>query len=815
MPTAETHAILNRRCSVKGTIRTMALLLLAVVSIPRISSALGTGFIQNQGQVDAKVGYYAPGAAAVVYFTSDAVVLDLKEDVGGQVVAAGRVHRLGSAAGDSGLSAPTQIHGCAVHIRFADANPHPVIEGRRELPTRYNYILGNDPSTWRSGVSAYSEVVYHDLWPGIDLTYREEAGQLAYELTCRPGADPGAARFTYEGAEQVVPEDGSTLIRTRAGTIVDIRPASGGSGRLALAPEAQGSDSGLRDDPSSLVWSTFLGGNYDDQIYGEIADANGVVVTGVTMSYDFPTTPGAYQPHNAGGWDVTVSRLSPDGSNLVWSTHVGGTGNDAGLAIATDSQGNNIVTGQTSSSDFPTTAGAFDRTANDGWDAFALCLDPTGSALLWSTYLGGMSDDYGTTVIIDTMDNPLIGGESQSSNYPVTPGAYDATANGNTDIVLTKLSSSGSTLLWSTYLGGAADDLLDLNGRAMALDSEGNLVLVGWTYSDGFPTTPGAYDRRMGGASDACVAKISATGSALVWSTFLGGDAEGETGWGLALDPTGDVFVTGRTWANDFPTTPGAFDRTFYGPSDAFVSRISANGSALVWSTLLGGEMADCGWSLCPDDAGDLIVMGATRSAEFPTTPDGYDRSYNGDLDTFVCKLDSSGSTLLHGTYLGGGFSDDPYGACLDPLGRVVVCGITNSPDYPTTPGAIDLNLNDSGWFGNQDGFVSVLELRDPAGVPDSPDARSIELRSVSANPFAGATTISYRLNHDAEVRLNVLDMAGRRVATLLSGWKAAGAHQVSWDGRDAGGSPVGSGVYLVRMETDGGSRVVKVARIR
>jgi hypothetical protein len=203
--------------------------------------------------------------------------------------------------------------------------------------------------------------------------------------------------------------------------------------------------------------------------------------------------------------------------------------------------------------------------------------------------------------------------------------------------------------------------------------------------------------------------------------------------------------------------------------------------------------------------------VGSTESVQFPTTLDGYDRSYNGDHDVFVCKLNSSGSALLYGSYLGASGYDDLWSACLDPLGRVVVIGSTNSVDYPTTPGAFSPSHNG----GVNDGFVSVLELRNSVGVPGSPDTRSIEFRSVSANPSSGAATISYSLGHAAEVRVQVLDMAGRRVATLESGTTAAGVHQVSWDGRDAGGSPVGSGVYLVRMEADGDSRAVKVALVR
>jgi len=679
---------------------------------PAPGGVISVGFIENRGQVDEAVLYYALGPGGAVYFTRNAVVLDLRDPTDLPDPA----HDPTAARGVSGIHAedlkiPAR-GGCAVWIRFEDAKRLPTVEGRLELPQRHNYFLGNDPGGWRTNVPVCAEVVYRDLWPGVDLVYRAEEGVISYEVVAGPKADPDRISFAYEGAERVTARpDGSIRIETHVGSIIDTRPGSRTHGELRRSEgaEAAKTGNGLRENPSSLLWSTFVGGSSRDLGYGVALDsAENPVVVGYTFSADFPTTPGAYDSTFGGGnVDAVVSKLDASGSTLLWSTYLGGTDGESAKAVALDASGNAIVVGGSESTDFPTTTGAYDESLNGMHDVFVTKIAASGNALLWSTFIGGELGDGAQAVVLDAAGNAVLTGQTYSSDYPTTSGAYDETFNDDTerDAFVSKLNASGTDLLWSTFLGGDMEE----SARGVVLDASGNPIVTGHTESAGFPTTVGAYDESHNGMGDIYVAKLDASGNALLWSTFLGGEGYdgAET---LDLDASGNPVVFG-TADSLFPTTPGAYDETCNDTwGDAIVAKLNASGTDLLWSTFLGGGDWESGTGVAVDASGDVLVTGVTASLDFPTTWRAYDRSYNGGPgDVFVARLSSSGDALLWSSYLGGSEYEVGSAIAAVPSGGAVVAGFADN-GFPTTAGAYDPSHNG----GSDDIFASKLDMSNP-----------------------------------------------------------------------------------------------------
>ena len=374
---------------------------------------------------------------------------------------------------------------------------------------------------------------------------------------------------------------------------------------------------------------------------------------------------------------------------LLYSTYLGGSGDDFGFSIAVDPAGNTYVTGRTNSANFPTTTGALDTTSNGADDAFVTKLDPTGASLVYSTYLGGSSTDVGYRIAVDPAGNAYVAGYTNSANFPTTPVAFDTTFNGGPlDAFVTKLNPSGASLVYSTYLGGGNEDV----GQAIAVDPAGNVYVGGWTDSANFPTTVGAFDTTYSGNPggiisnyDGFVTKLNSIGASPVYSTYLGA---GNPDWvyAIAVDTAGNAHVAGYTGSANFPTTPGAFNTSFNGGDyDAFVTKLNATGAApLLYSTYLGGSSTDLILGIAVDSAGNAYAAGRTNSANFPTTTGVFDTSHNGGLDVFVTKLPPTGASLVYSTYLGGG--GDDYGAAItvDPAGTsACVTGSTNSAKFP------------------------------------------------------------------------------------------------------------------------------------
>ena len=543
----------------------------------------------------------------------------------------------------------------ALRLAFLGANKRPAITGAGRSPGRVSYLIGNDPSRWQQNLPTYAEVVYRGLWPGVDLAVRGRGGQLKYEFRLAPGADPARIRLRYRGQQRLsLDRDGALRIETALGLLRDGRPVAYqlfGDRRVAVASRFALGEGG---------------------------------------AYGFAL--GAYDPR----FPLVID------PGLVYSTFLGGISWDYGYGIAVDKVGSAYVTGRTDSRDFPTTAGAFDRTLAGDIDVFVTKLNPAGSSLVYATFLGGGDSDYDGQMAIDDVGSAYLTGSTSSTDFPTTVGAFDRSNNDGgfwRDAFVTKLTANGVALVYSTYLGGDSVD----DSVGIAVDGTGSAYVTGDTGSANFPTTAGAFDTT--GEGDAFVTKLNASGSALTYSTYLGGSNLYESGLGIAVDRAGSAYVTGWTESTDFPTTDGAFDRRLSGSGDSFVTKLDAAGSAVAYSTYLGGASSDGGLSIAVDGSRSAYVTGRTESTDFPTTSGVFDTSQNGNGDAFVTKLNAAGSALAYSTYLGGTSGERGEGIAVDGSGNAYVTGRTGSAEYPTTAGALDRHLGGSGG----DAFVTKL----------------------------------------------------------------------------------------------------------
>jgi hypothetical protein len=680
-----------------------------------LSSSAPAMFVENAGQFPAAARFQLRGAGPSVWLADNAIWITL----------------LAPAAPD--LASLKELRGLsgselAVNLRLSFPGAGPAaLEPFRPLTTTVSYFTGRDPSHWRPALPVWGGVRYVNLYPGLDLELAAGPAGLGLRLVCRQSdgcpAALAALRLRVEGAEAVFLDGDHLRLQTVVGdfhlplpVVVDPQgqPLPTAAFRPVVCGDVVSTPFAGRPQPvtaarraaSGLHYGTFLGGaELDEALSLAVDDGGRAIVAGITLSTDFPTTPGAYNPTINGGLDVFVSRLNAAGSDLEFSTFLGGGGYDNLTGLALDPAGNIYLAGYTDSADYPVTAGAFDPTFNGGGqDTFVSKLSADGSALLYSTYLGGGSLDWGYALAVDGQGSAYVTGGTVSADFPTTPGAYDPTHNNpnNYDVFVTRLNPAGSALVFSTFLGAYSDD----RGHTIAIDPAGGAIVAGTTYSYGFPTTPGAYDTTYNGTeySDSFVTRFNAAGSALVFSTFLGGTMHDDI-TGLAIDPLGGIFVTGSTESEDFSITPGAFDPTFNGGLyDAFAARFDPGGSDLIYSTFLGGGLADFARAVAVDAAGRACVAGQTGSSDFPVTLGAFDVHFNDRDDAFVACLTPGGDGLIYASYLGGTMDEYAYGVAADPAGDIYLAGWTTSVDFPTTAGAFDTSHN-----GQEDGFVVKL----------------------------------------------------------------------------------------------------------
>jgi hypothetical protein len=723
-------------------------------------AALPLAFERNQGQVDPQVKYLARATGYTLLLTNDEAVFSFhSRAAAGEPTTRGRLH-----AAHSERSSNTKESSAVLRMQLVRSNSAAQIAAVNPLPGKTNYYLGNDPKKWQTNVSQYARVAYQNIYPGIDLAYYGEQSKLEFDFIVAPESDPAAIEVAFNGDQHIATDaSGNLVVSSTAGNVVLHKPVAyqlqNGSrqpveARFVLKGDHQvsfglGSYDHRRElviDPA-VTYATYLGGTAEDDGYGIAFDSSGnAYVTGQTASTNFPDVGNT----NKGGFDVFVTKIAANGSSLVYSTYVGGSGTDSGNAIAVDAAGDAFVAGGTSSTDFPT-SGGFQKTPGGDLDAFVFELNPDGTALTYSSYLGGAGDDSAVGIALDSSGNAYVVGSTESTNFP-TLNPIQKQLNGASNGFVTKLNSSGGALVYSTWLGGGTGDF----ASAVALDSSGNAYVTGGTQNTTFPTTTGAFQTTCGscggGLDDAFVTVINSAGSGYVYSTFLGGSSTDE-GLGIAVDSSGDAYVTGLTMSTDFPTKSPLQPIYGGGTDDAFVTALNPRGTALIYSTYLGGSQSDVGTAIALDGGNHAYVTGQTGSSDFPTKIPTQAALKGGD-DAFVSEINPAGSTFLFSTYLGGSLNEDTATAGVGAIGAIAVdgpganiyvTGNTNSTDFPTVAafqasngGGIDAFVVKYA----QAAFSIAATALNPASVsPGGPATSTVTVTAM--NGFTGSVTLS------------------------------------------------------------------------
>lgn len=623
---------------------------------------LPLSFVPNRGQTAAEVAFTAHGRGFGLFLMPAETVLVLP----GSETRERRVLR----------------------IRLAGASGSATTTGLDPQGGRASYFLGRDPRRWRTDIPTFGRVRADGVYPGIDVVHYARGGALEFDFVVAPGADPARIQMDVDGADTLdVDAVGDAVARMGGAEVRLLRPVmyqeQNGRreevpGRYVLSPGGRlGFRVGDYDlhrplviDPV-LAYSTLLGGGGDESGQGIALDERGAAyVTGVTSSLDFPTEDPAQPDYGGGAGDAFVAKLDKKG-RLVYATYLGGGDADQGNAIAVDRHGKAHVTGQTDSRDFPT-ARAFQETFAGTRDAFVAKLGASGSTLLYSTYLGGAGVDSALGIALDERRKAYVVGGTSSEDFPLADPMQPVYGGGRSDAFVTKLSSSGA-LVRSTFLGGNNLDV----ARAVAVTAKGNAHVVGDTFSPDFPTSP-PLPPPTDGMPDAFVTKLDRAG-ALAYSVPLRGSLA-DLGFGVAVDERGSAYVTGGTASADFPTLR-PLQPAFGGAVDAFVTRLDRAGG-LAFSTFLGGAASDIGQEVALDRRGNAYVTGGTSSANFPTVSP-LQAVFAGNGDAFVAKLKAYGSALAYSTYLGGSGGDAGLGLDVSCTGDAVVTGSTDSADFP------------------------------------------------------------------------------------------------------------------------------------
>ncbi|MGH9153491.1 MAG: SBBP repeat-containing protein [Acidimicrobiales bacterium] len=706
-------------------------------------------------------------------------------DAGVDFVARGRGYSLALAAAEArmALAHPPHDGGAAtasvVSMRLVGGDPAAGAVANDRLPGSTNLIVGGDPRAWRTGIPSYAAVRYRGVYPGVDVVYHGDQGELEYDFVIAPGADPGVVALAFHGVDGVSLDGrGELVLSVPGGEVRQRRPVIyqevNGRRRPVRGGYVVGADQqvGFRVGPYDtrlplvidpvLTYATYLGGSDDDEGRGITVDAAGNAwITGITPSSPTFPTVGALQPEgdNVGAGDAFVAKLRPDGSALEFSTYLGGSGFDAGIGIDTDASGAAFVVGATDSTDFPT-VNPFQAANGGGRDAFVAKLDPSGSSLVYSTYLGGSGreavDRFGALVAgiaVGSTGRAHVTGATGSGDFPVV-GAIQPAKAGLGDAFVAKLGIDGNAMGFATYLGGSDEDA----ATAIAVDGAGAIYVAGFTASSDLPATPGALSTAAPGGTDGFLAKLEANGSALAYATYLGGTGF-DAAAGIAVDDDGAAYLAGRTASTDFPVAPaaGALQAAYGGRTDAFVAKLSPPGSALEYATYLGGSDSDTAngialWS-DPSGATHAVVTGDTRSADFPLASPVQDH-YGGaghpsvpGGDAFVSELTAAGTALAHSTYLGGTSGDSATGVGVDAAGNAYVTGMTASADFPVIAA---VQTAPAGGRAGFDAFVAKLARSDPSlptvtGLAPQSGPASIETEVViTGSGISGATAVFF-----------------------------------------------------------------------
>jgi hypothetical protein len=697
-------------------------------------------FEANAGQYDERVRFVARAADYALFLKQNGASLVLQNSKPNESAASSDLTR---AEYSDLVTMNAKPASSVIGMEFVGASGRAKIEGVERLEGATNYFIGRDAAKWRTSVAAYAKVRYQNIYKGIDALFYEsaraavdkasESNMLEYDFIVQPGADYRKIRLRFTGSErlEIDAASGDLLIHTPLGELRQHRPrvyqlnGEGEREEVASRFVLRGKDEIAFDvaafdharpliiDPS-VTYSTYFGGSGNDLAVGIGFDAAGnIYFGGNTTSFDLPLVNPLQRQKTSGRRSIFLVKLNPTGTSVLYSTYLGGNGDDAGFGFAVDLLGNAYITGATNSSNFPVVNGLQSSSAGE-YDCFLAKINAQGNALLYSTYLGGNGFDNTQAVAVDDQGNAWIAGMTNSTNFPTKNAAFPNLAGGF-DGFLTRINTTqagASSLVFSTYFGGSFDDFgsgSSVSGN-VAVDRAGNAYITSFTLSNNLPLKNPFQAVYGGGSSDIFVAKFDVNG-ALQYSTYIGGN-DNDASLGIAVDSAGSAYIAGVTLSNNFPVV-NAFQTRRAGGFDAVVFKLSPAGNALLYSTYLGGAGDESAQRIAVDSSGDAYVTGSTSSTNFPLF-NATQTQPAGSGDYFVTEINAAGNGLLFSTLVGGNNNEVAVGIALAPDNTVGLAGNTNSTNYPLVS-PVQANLR-----GVNNAFVTRLSVA-PINPIDNP----------------------------------------------------------------------------------------------
>lgn len=633
--------------------------------------ALPLYFVRHQAEKDGELLFYSDTAAYRLWAASAGLTFDFRP-------ARGLDHRAGGVA----------------TLEFLGADPSPVVRAVDPADYVVHRFIGNDPSRWQVDIPTSKAIRYEDLYPDIDLEVYGVLGEIEYDWVVRPGGRADDIRFAYRGARRCgIGADGDLRVEMESGTLVhrhpdcfqiaDGRRVAVESSFIAAGPDAFGFRVGDHDpnrdlyiDPLVMVYSTFLGGNLEDWGWDLAVDAQGCLyVTGLTSSTDFPVQEEMESRFHGGLSDVFLTKFAPDGRSLVFSTYLGGKRIDHGSAVALGRDGSIYLAGETESPDFPLVNPVQSQVLNNRADAFVARLTKKGRGLIFSTFLGGSDQDFGYGVAVAPDGSAVVVGAC-GDKFPVKNAIRPKFGRGIYDGFIAKIPAKGGSLAFSTYWGGGGWDAVE----GVALDGQGRIYIVGETGGRGFPIKRAFQKAFGGGLWDGFFGRLAPDGQTVDFSSYLGGSGRDLVN-AVALGADGALFLAGTTLSSDFPVQ-AAYQSSFGGKEDGFVTKMAGDGQSLVYSTFLGGPIEDRFEDLAVDAAGYAYVAGYSFGSLFPATPPS-DRNGESSLQGILAVFKPDGRSLAGARCLGGPSTDRFYGIAADGKGAFYVTGMSWSASFP------------------------------------------------------------------------------------------------------------------------------------
>jgi len=755
----------------------------ALTSVTNQYGKIPLSFEPNVGQSDPQVQYISRASGYTLFLTPRETVFLLKSGT--------------AKIGHSSKLAKFEP-GSSLRLQFLNSNPGASLSAASKLPGKINYLIGNDSKSWHTNIPTFAKIAQHDVYRGIDVVYYGTQQQLEYDFVVSAGADPGAIALSFGGSKKVrVDQAGDLIVSVAAGDVRMRKPlayqqAAGGERKLVAANYVlRGANRasiyvGAYDPKQTLIidpileYSTYLGGsNIDGGNAIAVAQDKTAFIAGGTFSTDFPTAH-PLQPNHGGpddfARDAFVTKLSADGSTLLYSTYLGGKNEDVANGIGIDSFGNAYVAGTTLSGDFPVTPGSAntlcggDGQCGSTWNGkglivsngFVVKLNPAGSQLIYSTFIGEYETVRVQAIAVDKDEIAYVTGQTGPNlpvtipippdtqpppPFPITASAFQPAISGDDDAFVAKISASGSTILYSSYLGGDNEDI----AYGIAVDGNANAYVTGLTYSISFPVTGSAVQPTNAGAGDAFLTKVNTNASgapSLAYSTLLGGSGV-DQGNAVTIDPTGGVYVAGLTSSPGFASL-----RPYGGNGDAFIAKFNpllSGPASLLYFTYLGGSLADSAGGIAIDSDGNAYVTGSTVSSDFPIVGAVFQPVYGGgNADAFVTKLDPTGANILFSSFLGGSNTESGNGIGVDSIGSAYVTGQTCSLDFPLT------NPEQAGSGGNCDAFISKVSVLN--GIILNPTGLVFQSLNVGATSLPQTVTLT---TGDSAVTINSIGIGG------------------------------------------------------